>query len=166
MIVYDVKCQNGHVFTGWFRDSDSFDEQAASGGIACTECGEIRVSRAIMAPNLASSRRREAREEAAKTAAGQQQATVSSESAPEAPAQISAVHAEAALMQQLRGLRHAIEKNCENVGDRFPEEARKIHYGETEARGIYGEATERETRDLADEGIEIGRIPWVKQADN
>jgi hypothetical protein len=163
MIVYDVKCHNGHIFTGWFRNSDSFDTQAAAGEIACAECGDIRVMKAIMAPNLASARRRE---EQVTASPKEGEAPTAALPAPAAPTEISAVHAEAAVMQQLRAMRHAIESQCDYVGERFPEEARKIHYGETESRGIYGEATERESQELADEGIEIGHIPWLPRSDN
>lgn len=159
MIVYDVKCKNGHVFTAWFRDSDSFDKQAAAGEIACAECGVPEVGRAPMAPRLISSRGR------AEAAAPTEAAEAPSPAAPP-PQQISAVHAQAAIMQQLRALRHAVEQNCDYVGTEFAEEARKMHYGESDRRGIYGEATESESEALADEGIEIGRVPWIPQSDH
>jgi hypothetical protein len=162
MIVYDVKCHNGHVFTAWFRSSDGFEQQAAAGEIACAECGDMRVTRAIMAPNLHSRRGRDT----APAPEAAEAASPPAAPAPVAPTQVSAVHAEAALMQQLRSLRRAVESQCDYVGERFAEEARKIHYGESDARGIYGEASESESEALADEGIEIGRIPWVPQSDH
>ncbi len=73
---------------------------------------------------------------------------------------------EAEALSALRQMRRQVEANCDYVGERFAEEARKIHYGETEKRGIYGEATESASKELADEGIEVGRIPWVPLADN
>ena len=170
MIVYDVKCKNGHVFTAWFRSSEGFDGQVAAGEVACAECGTIEVGRAPMAPRLNSSRRRGAPapsmppvETPAAAAAPSQPETVA---APAAPPRVAAVHAEAAMMQQLRALRHAVEKNCDYVGERFADEARKMHHGESDRRGIYGEATESESEALADEGIEVGRIPWVPQKDH
>ena len=165
MIVYDVKCSNGHVFTAWFRNSESFDRQVAAGEIACAECGVLEVARAPMAPRLISSRRRAepaARAEPSETAGPAE--AVPPAAAP--PQQVSAVHAEAAVMQQLRALRHAVEQNCEYVGKEFAEEARKMHYGESDRRGIYGEATESESEALADEGIEVGRVPWIPQGDH
>lgn len=165
MIVYDVRCKNGHVFTAWFKSSDSFDRQAAAGEIACADCGVLEVARAPMAPRLISSRGRAAPAEPAEPAA--QAEPASAAAVPAVPAQrISAVHAEAAIMQQLRALRHAVEQNCDYVGKEFAEEARKMHHGESDRRGIYGEATESESEALADEGIEIGRVPWVPQSDH
>jgi hypothetical protein len=167
MIVYDVKCTNGHVFTAWFRNSDSFDQQVAAGEVACAECGVLEVGRAPMAPRLISSRGRARRAEP--VAAAEQPESASPAEAPATPAppqQISAVHAQAAIMQQLRALRHAVEQNCDYVGKEFAEEARKMHYGESDRHGIYGEATESESEALADEGIEIGRVPWIPQSDH
>ena len=161
MIVYDVKCKNGHVFTAWFKSSDSFDRQAAAGEIACAECGVLEVARAPMAPRLIS---RRGRAEPAAPAAEAEAPPPAA--APAVPQQISAVHAEAAVMQQLRALKHAVEQTCDYVGKDFAEEARKMHYGESDRRGIYGEATESESEALADEGIEVGRMPWVPPSDH
>jgi hypothetical protein len=69
------------------------------------------------------------------------------------------------MREALSALRREVERNCEHVGPRFPEEARKIHYGEAEKRGIYGEATDAEAKELKDEGIEVGRIPWIPTSD-
>ncbi len=87
--------------------------------------------------------------------------------APMAPSVVKsqAIRGEVNPRAVLRALRHAVERNCESVGDRFPEEARKIHYGETEPRGIYGNATREEAAALADEGIEVAAIPWVPATD-
>ena len=165
MIVYDVKCKNGHVFTAWFKSSDSFDQQAAAGEIACAECGVLEVARAPMAPRLISSRGRAA--PAAPAEPPESSSPAESPPPPAAPPQqVSAVHAQAAIMQQLRALRHAVEQNCDYVGKEFAEEARKMHYGESDRRGIYGEATESESEALADEGIEVGRVPWIPQSDH
>lgn len=148
MIHYQLQCQHGHGFDGWFKDSAAFDSQAARGLVACPVCGDVSVSRALMAPSLSRSR----------------------ELVPAPPAQMPAKavagpafpdHVRAALQR----IRAEIEKNCDYVGDTFAEEARRIHYGETEARGIYGEATPDEAEALAEEGIEIGRIPWLPRAD-
>jgi hypothetical protein len=168
MIVYDVQCQNGHVFTGWFRSSDGFEQQAAAGEIACALCGDVRVSRAPMAPNLHSSRKQR-RAEPTEPAEAPSVATAAEKPVPlpaAPPAKIPALHAEAAVMQQLRALRHVVETQCDYVGDRFAEEARKIHYGESDSRGIYGETSESESEALAEEGIEVGRIPWVPKTDS
>jgi|SRR5580658_649418 hypothetical protein len=134
MILYELKCPSEHVFEGWFRSSDAYDEQRATGEIACPVCGASDIAKAPMAPRLARSEK----------------------SGPDV----------AQRLQMLRGLRRAVESQCENVGDRFAEEARKIHYGETEQRGIYGDTSEAEAEALSDEGIEFGRIPWLPIADS
>jgi hypothetical protein len=136
MILFDLKCGEGHVFEAWFRNSGAYDAQAAAGEIACPVCGDIRIGKAPMAPRIGKSR-----QEVEKTE--------------------TAAQRRAEVMRDLVELRRKVEENCDYVGDRFAEEARRIHYGEVEERGIYGEATEAETTELKEEGIEVGRIPWV-----
>src|SRR5205085_6223035 len=111
---------------------DGFESQRKAGEIACPECGDITVEKAVMAPRLGRSR----------------------ETSPTmSPAQFRAALVE---------LRRQVEANCDYVGPRFAEEARRIHYGEIDPHGIYGEASNEESRALADEGIEFGRIPWIQ----
>jgi hypothetical protein len=136
MILFDLKCGEGHVFEAWFRNSGAYDAQAAAREIACPICGDIRIAKAPMAPRIGKSR-----QEVEKTE--------------------TAAQRRAEVMRDLVELRRKVEENCDYVGDRFAEEARRIHYGEVEERGIYGEATEAETTELKEEGIEVGRIPWV-----
>jgi hypothetical protein len=133
MILYELKCSAEHIFEGWFRSSEAYDEQRAAGEISCPVCGGREIDKAPMAPRLA----RQSRD----------QLTPREQ------------------LQLLRGLRRAIESKCEDVGEHFAEEARKIHYGETEHRSIYGNTSDAEAEALADEGIEFGRIPWVPLAD-
>ncbi len=140
MIKYQLRCDKAHEFEGWFADSATCDAQLKAGDVACPFCGSVEVSKAIMAPRIA---KRE-----------------SGKSVAVAPPQ-EAVQ----LKQALRALRDQVEKNCDYVGEQFAEEARKIHYGEADARGIYGESTEQESAELADEGIEVSRIPWVPRED-
>ena len=135
MIVFDLKCKAGHVFEAWFRDSAAFNRQKAKREVACPTCGNTHIKKAPMAPNIATGKGREM-----------------------APAQGGA---DATVM--LAKLREHIEKNCDYVGEKFPEEARKIHYGETAKRDIVGEASEDEARSLHDEGIEFQRLPWARQ---
>ncbi len=126
MIVFDLKCADGHVFEAWFRDGETFDAQAAAGEVACPVCGDTAIAKAPMAPNVArKARAREAAQAACK----------------------------------LRALREHVEKTCAHVGERFPEEARKIHHGEVDRRGIYGEASLDEASALNEEGIEFGWLP-------
>jgi len=143
MILYDLQCSKGHVFEAWFKDSDAYEAQAARKAVVCPACGGKKVSKAPMAPRVAKSRE----PAAAKPAA--------------APPNPEAVK----YMQMLGELRQKIEENCDYVGPQFPEEARKIHYGEAEARNIYGEATPEEAETLAEEGIEFGKVPWVPRGD-
>ncbi|MFO0998409.1 MAG: DUF1178 family protein [Alphaproteobacteria bacterium] len=135
MIVFDLKCKAGHVFEAWFPDSAAFKRQKAKRQVACPNCGNTQVTKAPMAPNIATGKGRGA------------------EPTEQAP--------DAAVM--LAKLREHIEKNCEYVGERFPEEARKIHYGETAKRDIFGEASEDDARSLHEEGIEFQRLPWARQ---
>lgn len=135
MILFTLRCAEGHEFEAWFRDGDGFDAQQKAGEIACPECGDSSVEKAVMAPRLARSR--------------------------QVPA-ITPAQFRAALVE----MRRQVETNCDYVGNRFAEEARRIHYGEIDPHGIYGEATDEESRELDDEGIKFGRIPWVPTTDS
>ncbi|MEC8109489.1 MAG: DUF1178 family protein [Pseudomonadota bacterium] len=175
MIKYQLICDQSHEFEGWFQSSVAYDEQAASGLLCCPICDSDQVKRALMAPNIASAKRR-------KTAADQSPASETNESARAGPAtpdwheasaghaatpgrapvlQAEQVQAYGAALAELRQLRQKLIKNCRDVGDNFAEEARKIHYGEVEAEGIYGQTTEEEREALKDEGIEIFDMPWA-----
>ncbi|MBI3513132.1 MAG: DUF1178 family protein [Proteobacteria bacterium] len=139
MIVYELKCSSGHVFEGWFRDAAAFDRQAAAGKVACAVCGDSQIAKAPMAPRLA--KRRDA-----------------------APAETKpGLPPEAAKL--LADLREKVESECDYVGERFADEARRMHYGEAEKRGIYGEASDQQAKELVDEGIEVKKIPWVPRGD-
>lgn len=153
MILYRLRCNDDHEFEGWFRNADAFDAQRDSGTLECPVCGSAEVSKALMTPNISTgiAKRREP--------AGPAPA------APK-PAEVQAMHPAAKqaaeLKRQLRALRRVVEENCDYVGDRFADEARKIHHGEVDARGIYGESTPEESERLKDEGIEFGSVPWVR----
>ncbi|HTV45568.1 MAG TPA: DUF1178 family protein [Stellaceae bacterium] len=135
MILFTLRCGQGHEFEAWFRDGDGFEAQHAAGEIACPHCGDSSVEKAVMAPRL-----------------GRSRGTVP----PAALAQ---------MRKTLIEMRRQIETHCDYVGTRFAEEARKIHYGETDPHGIYGEASAAESRELTDEGISFGQIPWIPQTD-
>lgn len=147
MIHYRLRCNADHEFEAWFQNSSAFEKQAESGLLACPECGSAEVSRALMAPALQGTKREvvPAPETETQTSEQKQVATT-----------------EAALKQQLLMLRRKIEANFDNVGSKFAEEARKIHHGDSDPRGIYGDTTPEEREALADEGIEIGTIPWLR----
>jgi hypothetical protein len=159
MIHYQLQCSQSHAFDGWFQDSAGFERQAARGLLECPICGDVKVERALMAPALP--RKANALPAPAAPTPPPEKATPVAVagspgvSAP-VPAQVRAM---------LQKLREAVEQHCDYVGETFAEEARRIHRGETEARGIYGEASPEEAEALADEGIDIASIPWVPRAD-
>ena len=134
MIRFSLRCASGHEFEAWFRNGEGYETQQTAGEIACPECGDTHVEKALMAPSIGRSR----------------------EAAPISPAQLRSALVE---------LRRQVESHCDYVGQQFAEEARRIHYGESDPRGIYGEATVDESRELAEEGIKVGRIPWVETPD-
>ena len=139
LIVYRLICSSEHEFECWFRDSAAFEAQARSRAVECPHCGDSDVKKAIMAPAIAKSGGRAA-------PAAQ----------PQVPAEPPDPHK---LRQFMAGYRKFIEEHAEYVGPRFPEEARKIHYGESEERHIYGEGTLKDARELLEEGIEIAPVP-------
>lgn len=147
MIRYDLVCSSDHEFDSWFRDAAAFDKALAAGALSCPVCGDAHIRKALMAPAVATARKREARAEAAVKLA-----------APD-PRQ-------AALRDMLKQVRQHVEANADYVGDRFAEEARKIHYEEAEPRGIYGEASPEEARALVEEGIEFHPLPNLPEEGN
>ena len=154
MIKYQLICEDGHEFEGWFGDSAAFESQQDSGLLTCPACGSDTVRRALMAPNLASPKTRKS--------------PPAPQKGPDAPATpgAAALPADAArrmhaLMSEMRALQSKIKDECRDVGDDFAEEARRIHYGEAEAEGIYGNATPEEREALDDEGIAVMDIPWL-----
>jgi hypothetical protein len=138
MILFKLRCSAEHEFEAWFRDGATYDRQAARSQITCPDCGDSTIDKAPMAPRLGRS-------------SGDTETK-----APPSPAQFR---------RMLQEVRRYVEANCDYVGDRFAEEARRIHNGEADARGIYGEASEDESQALADDGIDVARIPWVPPTD-
>jgi len=149
MIHYNLRCGEGHEFDSWFNSSASFDKQAGRNLLECPHCGSAKVERALMTPAVP----RKGRVTADPPPPAQPSPAVAGEGM---PAQVRAM---------LQKLRAEVEKNCDYVGEGFAEEARKIHNGEADARGIYGETTPEEAEALAEDGIEVARIPWVPRAD-
>ncbi|MGI8526068.1 MAG: DUF1178 family protein, partial [Pseudolabrys sp.] len=143
MICYTLACERGHSFESWFADSAAYDKQAKRRLVSCPVCGSAKVGKAIMAPRLASAGKREqARPEAPAPA-------------PEKTPVAMISPAEQEFRQKLREVREHLTTNADNVGAKFPEQARKMHYGEIEHRSIYGEASPKEAKDLSEEGIEF-----------
>jgi hypothetical protein len=150
MIRYNLRCDQGHAFESWFQSSDAYESQEERQLVSCPACGSTKVERAIMAPQIVSKKGRDF--------APPSPAPVSTEVA--APASTPLMMAqERELRAKLKELRDHIVKNADNVGERFPNEARKMHYGDIEHRPIYGEASPDEARSLIDEGVEVSPLP-------
>jgi len=165
MIRYALNCEQGHTFESWFQNSAAFEKQAKRGLVNCPVCGSAKVEKAIMAPRLARSDAAERRAPASAPQHAQvpaQPKQPASDPTPippgKSPVAIMASQ-ERELRQKLKELRDHVTKNASYVGGRFPEEARKIHYGETEHRSIYGEASPEEAKQLHEEGIEFHPLP-------
>ena len=144
MILYDLNCSNGHKFEAWFRDSNGFDTQSKRGEIECPMCSDTDVGKAPMAPriNKSTAERKPRRgEKRAKEVARK-------------------------ILNAVNDVQKHVEENFENVGDKFADEARAIHYGDAEERGIYGEASDDEANDLIDEDIPVYRLPVRPRKDN
>ncbi|MGG7580971.1 DUF1178 family protein [Rhizobium sp. YTUHZ045] len=139
MIRYSLTCDNAHEFEGWFSESADFDRQVASGFLTCPVCHSAAVSKLLMAPSVSTARKKDERQTLA----------------------MDAMRREA--LEKLKEAVAAVKANSEDVGAKFPEEARKIHYGETDARGIIGQATVDEAQALVEEGIEIAAIPVLPE---
>jgi hypothetical protein len=149
MIRYNLRCERGHAFESWFQSSQAYETQEKRKLVNCPSCGSAKVERAIMAPQIVS---KKSRDRTAPVPAATADTAVPS-STPLMMAQ------ERELRAKLRELRDHIVKNADNVGERFPNEARKMHYGDIEHRPIYGEASPEEARSLIDEGVEVSPLP-------
>ncbi len=134
MISFSLTCEQDHGFDAWFRNGEDFDRQKKRGLVECPHCGSKKVEKALMAPAVSTGRRKE------KLA-------------------LAATAEQKAMMAQLKAMTEKVRENADYVGDRFAEEARKIHVGETEARGIYGEATPEEAKGLAEDGVGFMPLP-------
>lgn len=150
MISFSLVCDNGHEFDGWFQSGAAFEEQASAGRLACPVCASPKVSKGLMAPNVGTRSNREGEVEQ------------------KAPPAFAAAGDDKTreLAENVRRLRKHITETAEYVGERFPEEARKIHYEEAEKRGIFGEASVKEARDLVEEGVEVMPIPQLPEDHN
>ena len=139
MIKYQLQCENDHEFAGWFQSGDAFDNQVKRKLVDCPTCGSTKVHKALMAPSVSTSRKK---------------------------TEITSTAAKAEIVKAMREVRKKVEENAEYVGPRFAEEARRIHYKETEEKGIYGEASLSEARELADEGIDFLPLPVLPEDQN
>jgi len=150
MIVYELRCSAGHGFEAWFRNSDTYDQQHAAHQISCPMCGIDDVSKAPMAPRIAKSR-------------GE---PVPVQNTPAPPQGQVTSEQMGLVMSKIAELNKHIAETCDYVGKDFPEEARKIHYGEVEHHEIYGEATQDEAAELREEGIAVASVPWIRRSDS
>ncbi|MDP1625615.1 DUF1178 family protein [Parvibaculum sp.] len=139
MIRYALVCERDHEFDGWFASSETFDAQVAARDILCPHCGSGDVRKALMAPSLGKGTKNGLKIPDAST-----------------PAEMAQK-----MSMKMLALKKHVEENCDYVGDKFAEEARRIHYGETEHRDIYGEATLDEARELVEEGVDVAPLPVV-----
>ncbi|MBY5592258.1 DUF1178 family protein [Rhizobium leguminosarum] len=139
MIRYSLTCDNAHEFEGWFSESADFDRQVEAGFLTCPVCHSAAISKLLMAPSVSTARGKDKMQTLA----------------------MDAMRREA--LQKLKEAVAAVKANSEDVGTQFPEEARKIHYGEADARGIIGQATVDEAQALLEEGIEIAAIPVLPE---
>ena len=145
MIKYLLRCKNEHEFEAWFKDSEAFESQAKEAVIECLVCGDTNVSKALMAPAVCSNR---------------------SKRKVERSSEDPKLSGRGAFLEAVAALREHVEESCDYVGDQFAREARKISKGKAEERGIYGEATEKETMELKDEGIKVLRLPNLPRRNN
>lgn len=158
MIRYALTCEHGHAFDSWFADSGAFERQVKRKLVVCPHCGSAKVEKSIMAPRLAGTRKRK----------GAVEAPVSNQAPPPAtPAPVAMLPPqEQEVRAKLKELREHLTKNADNVGAKFPDEARKMHYGEEEHRSIYGVASPDEAKDLAEEGIQFLPLPVLPEERN
>ena len=177
MIVFDLKCGNSHPFEAWFPDSAAFDQQVAAAEISCPVCGSDNVHKALMAPSVSTQKSPAPRKRPGVSPSNADFASpditantpANAGSGDGAPALATKGDFERAakMVQMLQTMRTQVEDNCDYVGPGFAEEARKIHYGETERRNIHGRADMEDARALDEEGIEFGILPPLpKRRDN
>ncbi|WP_319567795.1 DUF1178 family protein [Cohaesibacter marisflavi] len=177
MIKYSLRCEHDHVFEGWFRNNDDCEMQTRDGHVECPFCASTKISKSLMAPRVTGTRTQDS---AVRPSEGQGAAEVAPSPAVPQPATSNAVvpHAGAAVaapqegpdpqqvQKMLRAFREHVVKNADYVGDNFAEEARKMHFKETEERGIYGEATVDEVKSLAEDGIDCLPMPVLPEDQN
>jgi hypothetical protein len=167
MIRYRLKCEKRHEFEAWFPNSAAFDRQLKRGEVNCPRCGTVKVHKTLMAPSIIKGAKRTRAGKAAERTQDKAPAeAAAAAAAPPAQAETHRLAAHGALSAAMRKMRAEIEAKSEYVGPRFSEEARKIHYEEAPARGIYGEATREEAQALSEEGIEFFPLPSLPEDHN
>jgi hypothetical protein len=157
MIRYTLRCEREHTFESWFQDSAAYDSQVKRRLVSCPVCDSVKVEKAIMAPRIVGKKGRARAEPVPAPAPTTPAADTPAAPAPGATPLLMAQERE--LRAKIKELRDHIVKNADNVGEKFPNEARKMHYGEIEHRPIYGEASPEEAKSLIDEGVEVSPLP-------
>jgi hypothetical protein len=163
VIRYSLACKKGHEFESWFQNSAAYDKQARRGLVTCPHCGSSKVDKTLMTPRLA--RKGNARKRVAAAEEPSSPPPEASQEAPPVPVAIMSEQ-EREFRSKLKELRDHLTKNADNVGKKFPEEARKMHYGEIEHRSIYGEASPEDAKALHEEGIEFHPLPPIPEERN
>jgi hypothetical protein len=165
MIRYALVCDRRHEFEIWFKNSADYDKQVKRSLVSCPNCGSTKVEKALMAPSLGAGAKKKRTGEARPIEAP---AIPEPESAPaEQPSPVAMISPpEQEFRAKLKELRDHLTKNADNVGTKFPEEARKMHYGEIEHRSIYGEASPEDAKELHEEGIEFHPLPILPDERN
>lgn len=143
MIKFNLVCDFDHEFEIWFGSSKDYDKQKKRKLLSCPSCGSAKVEKALMRPSVTTARKKAAMTQ-----------------------MVNVQNAQKQLVQKIKQLREEVVKNGENVGQKFTEEARKIHYGEAEARGIYGSASIKDAKELIDEGIDVLPLPVLPEEQN
>jgi len=141
MIRFSLHCDHGHEFEGWFRDNADFDRQSERKLVSCPVCNSPEIKKSLMAPAVSTSRSKE-------------------------QVAIAMGEAQKQMLEQMRELSRKVRENADYVGDQFAEEARKIHFGETEARGIYGEASKEDVHSLIEDGVDMMPLPVFPEDKN
>ncbi|HLZ04781.1 MAG TPA: DUF1178 family protein [Bradyrhizobium sp.] len=159
MIRYALHCEHDHAFESWFQDSSAYEQQIKRKLVSCPVCSSVKIEKAIMAPRIVSKKGRERVAEPTPPAPAVAE-TPATSTTPLMMAQ------ERELRAKLKELRDHIVKNADNVGERFANEARKMHYGEIEHRPIYGEASPEEAKSLIEEGVEVSPLPVLPEDRN
>jgi hypothetical protein len=165
MIHYNLRCKKGHAFESWFQSSSAYEQQERRKLVSCPVCGSTDVERAIMAPQIVSKKGRDSAPSNSLPEPAGVPAPAAEPISPSASTPLLMAQ-ERELRAKLKELRDHIVKNADNVGERFPNEARKMHYGDIEHRPIYGEASPDEARALIDEGVEVMPIPTLPEDRN
>jgi hypothetical protein len=154
MIRYTLRCEREHNFESWFQDSTAYDTQVKRKLVSCPVCDSVKIEKAIMAPRIVG---KKSRERAEPVPGPPPSAEGPATPAPSATPLLMTQERE--LRAKIKELRDHIVKNADNVGEKFPNEARKMHYGEIEHRPIYGEASPEEAKSLIEEGVEVSPLP-------